>query len=175
MAVLLDNVPEFIYWLEATALAGAVLVGANPTHRGDELVRDLVHTECQLLVTDSTSLPLLAGATLGPSIGTVDDESDRVLVLDLPAAQGILAAFGEVAAADVIDPTITPQTLGYLLFTSGTSGAPKACRCTQGRLARIGAVLTERYGLTTRDVCYLAMPLFHSNALMAGWSPARCV
>jgi fatty-acyl-CoA synthase len=135
-------------------------------------VRDLVHTECQLLVTDSTSLPLLAGATLGPSIGTVDDESDRVLVLDLPAAQGILAAFGEVAAADVIDPTITPQTLGYLLFTSGTSGAPKACRCTQGRLARIGAVLTERYGLTTRDVCYLAMPLFHSNALMAGWSPA---
>jgi fatty-acyl-CoA synthase len=172
VAVLLDNVPEFIYWLEATALAGAVLVGANPTHRGDELVRDLVHTECQLLVTDSTSLPLLAGATLGPSIGTVDDESDRVLVLDLPAAQGILAAFGEVAAADVIDPTITPQTLGYLLFTSGTSGAPKACRCTQGRLARIGAVLTERYGLTTRDVCYLAMPLFHSNALMAGWSPA---
>jgi len=172
VAVLLDNVPEFIYWLEATALAGAVLVGANPTHRGDELVRDLVHTECQLLVTDSTSLPLLAGATLGPSIGTVDDESDRVLVLDLPAAQGILAAFGEVAAADVIDPTITPQTLGYLLFTSGTSGAPKACRCTQGRLARIGAVLTERYGLTTRDVCYLAMPLFHSHALMAGWSPA---
>ena len=26
----------------------------NPTHRGDELVRDLAHTECQFLVTDST-------------------------------------------------------------------------------------------------------------------------
>jgi fatty-acyl-CoA synthase len=172
VAVLLDNVPEFIYWLEATALAGAVLVGANPTHRGDELVRDLVHTECQLLVTDCTSLPLLDGAAVGPSLGTVDAGSDRVLVLDTPAAHDVLASFGEVAAADVIDPTVTPQTLGYLLFTSGTSGAPKACRCTQGRLARIGAVLTERYGLTAGDICYLAMPLFHSNALMAGWSPA---
>jgi fatty-acyl-CoA synthase len=135
-------------------------------------VRDLVHTECQLLVTDSISLPLLHGATVGPSIGTVDADSDRVLVLDSPAAQSALAAFGDVAAADVVDPTVTPQTLGYLLFTSGTSGAPKACRCTQGRLARIGAVLTERYGLSAQDVCYLAMPLFHSNALMAGWSPA---
>jgi fatty-acyl-CoA synthase len=28
------------------------------------------------------------------------------------------------------------------------------------------------YELTPDSVCYLAMPLFHSNALMAGWSPA---
>ena len=28
------------------------------------------------------------------------------------------------------------------------------------------------YELTEDDVCYLAMPLFHSNALMAGWAPA---
>jgi fatty-acyl-CoA synthase len=26
--------------------------------------------------------------------------------------------------------------------------------------------------LSARDVCYLAMPMFHSNALMAGWAPA---
>src|SRR5581483_8582732 len=51
VAVLLDNVPEFIFWLEAAALVGAVVVGANPTHRGDELGRDLSHTECQILIT----------------------------------------------------------------------------------------------------------------------------
>ncbi len=28
------------------------------------------------------------------------------------------------------------------------------------------------FSLTPADVCYLAMPLFHSNALMAGWGPA---
>jgi fatty-acyl-CoA synthase len=67
---------------------------------------------------------------------------------------------------------VTEDTLGLLLFTSGTSGAPKACLCSQGRLARIGATVAQMFELTENDVCYLSMPLFHSNALMAGWAPA---
>jgi fatty-acyl-CoA synthase len=94
------------------------------------------------------------------------------LVLDTPDAHHILDRFAGATAADVLDPSVTPATLGYLLFTSGTSGAPKACLCTQGRMARIGESLAARYGLGPADVCYLAMPLFHSNALMAGWAPA---
>jgi fatty-acyl-CoA synthase len=39
-------------------------------------------------------------------------------------------------------------------------------------MAAVGAVLAQRYGLGALDCCYLAMPLFHSNALMAGWAPA---
>jgi fatty-acyl-CoA synthase len=172
VAVLLDNVPEFIFWLEATAVAGAVLVGANPTHRGEELIRDLAHTECQLLVTDSTSLALLDGAAIGGGLGTVTSSNDRVLVLDSPPARQLLDTFARATPAEVLDPALSPQTLGYLLFTSGTSGAPKACLCTQGRLARIGGIMAERQALGAEDVCYLAMPLFHSNALMAGWGPA---
>ena len=67
---------------------------------------------------------------------------------------------------------IQEDTLGLLLFTSGTSGAPKACRCTQGRLARIGGIVAQMFSLREEDVCYIPMPLFHSNALMAGWAPA---
>jgi fatty-acyl-CoA synthase len=172
VAVLLDNVPEFIYWLEAAALAGAVVVGANSTHRGDELQRDLTHTECQLLVTDSSSLPLVEGLRVGDRLGTVTSDSARTLVLDTPDAHRTLDRFAGATAADVLDASVTPATLGYLLFTSGTSGAPKACLCSQGRMARIGESLAARYGLGRADVCYLAMPLFHSNALMAGWAPA---
>jgi fatty-acyl-CoA synthase len=172
VAVLLDNVPEFVFWLEGTALAGAVLVGANPTHRGDELVRDLTHTECQFLVTDSASLPLLEGSRVGEALGTVTASNPRVLVLDTVDARSRLGAFAGGSASDVADLTVTPESLGYLLFTSGTSGAPKACRCTQGRMARIGAAAGKMFSLSPDDVCYLAMPLFHSNALMAGWAPA---
>jgi fatty-acyl-CoA synthase len=172
VAVLLDNVPEFIYWLEAAALVGAVVVGANPTHRGDELARDLSHTECQLLVTDSNSFHLVEGLHLGDAIGTVTRDSDRVLVLDTPPAQHTIDAFDGANPADVLDRGVAPESLGYLLFTSGTSGAPKACLCTQGRLARIGAIVGQMYSLGPDDVCYLSMPLFHSNALMAGWGPA---
>ena len=172
VAVLLDNVPEFVFWLQGAALTGAVVVGANPTHRGDELVRDLTHTECQFLVTDSASLPLVDGARVGDTLGTVSAENDRVLVLDTDAAPDELAGLAGLVPAEVADPSVTPDSLGYLLFTSGTSGAPKACLCSQGRLARIGAIVAQMYALTPEDVCYLAMPLFHSNALMAGWGPA---
>jgi fatty-acyl-CoA synthase len=172
LAVLLDNGPEFVFWLEAAALVGAVMVGANPTHRGDDLARDLAHTECQFLVTDSTYLPLVDGLRIGDALGTVSAANERVLVLDRAEARAALAPFTGTKAADVVDDTVSPDTLGYLLFTSGTSGAPKACLCSQGRLARIGAIVAQMYALTPDDVCYLSMPLFHSNALMAGWGPA---
>ena len=79
VALLMDNVPEYVFWMGGAALAGAVLVGGNPTHRGDELARDLAHTECQLLVTSSAYAGLVDGVDLGPSL-----PPDRVLVVDDP-------------------------------------------------------------------------------------------
>ncbi len=177
IALLLDNVPEFIFWMGGAALTGAVMVGGNPTHRGDELARDLAHTECQLLITDGDYLPLVADADLGTRL-----PKERILVVDGPYGdppEGRPSIYGsllsEVADAVLTDPAetrITEETLGYLLFTSGTSGAPKACLCSQGRMARIGSTVAQMFELTADDVCYEAMPLFHSNALMTGWAPA---
>jgi fatty-acyl-CoA synthase len=177
VALLLDNVPEYVFWMGAAALAGAVLVGGNPTHRGDELARDLAHTECQLLVTSPRYRTLVDGYDLGPAL-----PEDRILVIDDPTGDlhtGPITPYGELVSRvsgsplpDQAETAITEETLGLLLFTSGTSGAPKACLCSQGRLARIGTIVTGMFELTEDDVCYLAMPLFHSNALMAGWAPA---
>jgi len=170
LAILLDNVPEYVFWLGATSLAGAVTVGANPTHRGPDLARDLAHTRCQLLVTDRSHLPLVDGLDLGPALGVVSPTNARVLVVDDPDQHPPLD--GGASLFDPASLTVDEETLGYLIFTSGTSGAPKACRCTQGRLARIGATVAQMFEITPESICYLAMPLFHSNALMAGWSPA---
>jgi len=177
VALLLDNVPEYVLWMGGAALAGATLVGGNPTHRGDELARDLSHTECQLLVTDPGYATLVEGHTLGPAL-----PPERILVIDDPSGDlrpgpatpygALLAGVAGAALPDRAETAVTEDTLGLLLFTSGTSGAPKACLCSQGRLARIGSIVTQMFKLTSDDVCYLAMPLFHSNALMAGWAPA---
>ena len=59
-----------------------------------------------------------------------------------------------------------------MIFTSGTSGEPKAVQVTNSMLLFAGTALVERFGLKPEDTCYLSMPLFHSNALVGGWAPA---
>ena len=172
VATLLPNSVEHLLWLEAAALVGATVVGGNSTHRGDELARDLAHTQCQLLITTAALLPLVEGHDLGPSLGVITADSDRVIITDGPRIDDQLAPFRGAHPADVVDATIDASTLGYLLFTSGTSGAPKAVRCSPGRLAMISGIVRQMFQLAPHDVCYAAMPLFHSNALMAGWGPS---
>ncbi len=162
VGVLLDNVPEFAMWLGAAAVAGAVVVGINPTRRGAELARDITHTECQLLVTEARHAPLLDGIGTGIGPDRTFDVESAAYVEALDRHRGAALPDVEVAGSD----------LYLLLFTSGTSGAPKACLCSQGRLGRIGRTLADMVELGPSDVCYIAMPMFHSNALMAGWAPA---
>ncbi len=59
-----------------------------------------------------------------------------------------------------------------LIFTSGTSGEPKAVKCSHGKVAVAGATMTQRFNLGPEDVCYVSMPLFHSNAVLVGWAVA---
>jgi fatty-acyl-CoA synthase len=87
------------------------------------------------------------------------------------AAQGASAADTAQALVDRADQ-VAEDSLFLLLFTSGTTGPPKAVRCTQGRLAGIAEVAAPGYGYTRDSVCYCPMPLFHGNALMALWGPA---
>ena len=162
VGVLLENVPEFPMWLSAAALVGATIVGINPTRRGAELARDITHTDCQLLVTATEHAELLDGLEVG-----VGD--DRVLLTNTPAYAKQLAPFADVP---IPDTQVTERDLYLLLFTSGTTGAPKAVVCSQGRLAGIGVKVAEMFQLNGDDVCYAAMPMYHSNALMAGWAPA---
>jgi fatty-acyl-CoA synthase len=164
VGVLLDNTPEFVFWLSGAALAGAAMVGVNPTRRGAELARDIRHAECEFLVTSSGYLPLLDGLGL-------DDLP--LLVVDTPEYAAALRPYSGLAPADVrpIAP-VTEASRLLLYFTSGSTGAPKAVTCTQGRLAASGAVMSERFALSETDVCYIAMPMFHGNAILADWGPA---
>jgi len=75
VGVLLGNVPEYLFWLGAAALAGAVVVGINPTRRGDELAGDILRTDCRLIVTDAEGAQLLDGLCFGVA-------ADRVLRID---------------------------------------------------------------------------------------------
>ncbi|MFC7446582.1 AMP-binding protein [Rhodococcus daqingensis] len=162
IGVLLENVPEYIFLIGASALSGATLIGINPTRRGAELASDIRGVDCDLILTDRAGLALLDGLYTGV-------EADRLLLVD--GAEWLTA----VESASVDPLPITPEakdpaTRLLLTFTSGSTGAPKAVICTTGRLAALGAI--NYCSLTRADVTYNAMPLFHGNAIMACWAPS---
>jgi fatty-acyl-CoA synthase len=165
IGVLLENVPDFVFWLGAAALVGATIVGLNPTRGDADLAADLRHADCQLVVTDSAGLQRLRELDHGL-------DSTRFLVIDDPAYQRHVDQHQvEPAAA----PGVGAESLLLLLFTSGTTGTSKAVRCSQGRLARIAEMASAKYGHSRDDIEYCCMPLFHGNALMALWAPALAV
>ena len=171
IGVLLPNGPEYLFWLNGAALAGAAVVGVNPTRRGDALAADIRATDCALIVTDPEGAALLEGLSLG--IG-----EDKILLTGSERYQSLLEQFaGTQAANDLVEHAgdVDEESLFLLIFTSGTTGVPKAVRCTQGRLAGIAEVAAPGYGYTAEDICYCPMPLFHGNALMALWGPTVMV
>ncbi|WP_319451001.1 MULTISPECIES: long-chain-fatty-acid--CoA ligase FadD17 [unclassified Mycobacterium] len=149
VGVLLGNTPFFSTVLVAASVAGLVVVGLNPTRRGDALARDVERADCQLVLTDDAAAPYVN--------------------VETPEWKTELAAHGgaPVAFADA-----EPDDLYMLIFTSGTSGEPKAVRVTNDKVAFPGRMLAARFGLGPTDTAYLSMPLFHSNAVMAGWAVA---
>lgn len=155
VGVLLDNVPEFSFLLAGAALAGVPLVGLNPT-RGD-VTGDVARTDCRLVLTGAEHATRLAGPDLPP---VVDVTADAYLgaVAELPT---------EPPESDV-----GPDDRFVLVLTSGTTGDPKAVTCSHGRIARQGSTVAQMVGLDGDDVVYCAMPMFHSNGIIAGWIPA---
>ena len=160
VGVLLENTPEYVAWIYGAALARMTVVGINPTRRGGALRDDIRHTDCGLLVTDGARRSLLDGLDLGIA-------NERMLIVDDPT-------YGDAVATASTEhlPNPAPDDRLLLLFTSGSTGAPKAVVCTTGRLAVIATGATQSIGIREDDVLYQAMPMFHGNAIMANLAPA---
>ncbi|OBG56470.1 acyl-CoA synthetase [Mycolicibacterium fortuitum] len=165
VGVLLDNMPDFLFWLGGAALVGATIVGINPTRGAAELAAEIRLADCQLIVTDTAGAQRLRDLDLGLT-------PERFLVVDGPDYAAQVDAH---RVAPTASPKVTEDSLMLLLFTSGTTGASKAVICSQGRLARIAYAAAEKFGHVREDVEYCCMPLFHGNAIMALWAPALSV
>jgi fatty-acyl-CoA synthase len=85
--------------------------------------------------------------------------------LGLPAAgdyPGITLATGPVDGADHAGEPAT----AYLMYTSGTSAAPKACMITHaGCLLQAGSLAYDRYRLGPASVFWCPLPLYHTAGL----------
>jgi fatty-acyl-CoA synthase len=185
VGVLLDNTPDYFYALGGAGLAGAVIVGINNTKRGEFLARDIAYTDCQIVVTEEKYLQLLR-----PIIPDMHVDPSRMIITrrwvessepstpgtpepSNPLFRNLDSALAELGGGPDPHAAVTDADPYILIFTSGTVTAPKAVVCSHGRMVETGKNIGANiYGMTADDVGYIAMPLFHANALMCGFMPA---
>jgi len=181
VGLLLDNTPDYVFALCGAGLAGAAVAGLNYTRRGEHLGHDISHTDVQLVITEPRHEEQLRAGTGGVTLPAGILVSDRFSDRDEPPGAGEpLEQALQAARTDrdaerqgripLADPDV--DALWALLFTSGTSAAPKAVRCTQRRLLTTGSRMAMMLELGPDDVGYASMPLFHTNSLMSGLAPA---
>ncbi|SPM29663.1 fatty-acid--CoA ligase FadD1 [Mycobacterium terramassiliense] len=159
VGALLGNTPEMLAQMAAAGLGGYVLCGLNITRRGEALAADVRRAHCQFLVTDAEHRPLLDG---------LDLEGTQILDASTPQWAQFIGGAGEL----VPHREVTAMDPFMMIFTSGTSGNPKAVQVSHLMATFAGINLVQRFALSERDTCYVSMPLFHSNAVVAGWAPA---
>ena len=169
--MLLDNTPDYLFALGGAALIGGAVVGLNHTRRDEHLLRDVAHTDCGLVRSPSRGTRRCSRRS-----PTGSRRSCRRTVSPSPATA---PALGDVARRRTggrrrNDPGLEPDidSIWALIFTSGTSDAPKAVICSQRRLLVTGKRMSMIMDLGPDDVGYVCMPLFHSNAVQVGWAPS---
>ncbi len=177
VGVLLDNTPDYLFALGGAALAGAAVSGLNHTRRGEHLLRDLAHTHCGLVLTEPRHVgllepfadrlpPVLVSERFPDAADPVPEPAPRwsSARISTPRSRGVGTEDAGVESG--------PDTLWGLIFTSGTSDAPKAVICSQRRFLVTGNRMGMIMDLGPDDIGYVCMPLFHSNSLMVGWAPS---
>ena len=160
--IAVGNRIEFVTTYLGVLRAQAVAVPVNPGSAGGELARMIADSGSRLAVADATTAGLVREA--------VDRVSapPRVVVVGEPSYDELRAA-----PARPVPPLQDPEKLAVLLYTSGTSGLPRAAMLThRALLANIEQVArVEPPMIHGDDVVLGVLPLFHVyglNAVLGG-------
>ncbi|MFQ5851340.1 MAG: long-chain fatty acid--CoA ligase [Candidatus Binatia bacterium] len=166
VAIYLQNSPQLIVSFYAIWRAGGVVVPCNPMFKEEELVHQL---------RDAAAGLLIASAANAASASSVARQMDIPLILT--AGGDLLPAKGAVRFEDLLaedsrnlhEVTINPrEDLALLLYTGGTTGAPKGAMLTHQNIVVNTVQFGEWYAFDPgQETCVSVIPMFHSGG-MAG-------
>ena len=159
VGIMLRNSPNAVLAMLATVKCGAVAGMLNYHQRGEVLAHSLGLLKAKVLIaeTDLVSAVAESGGTGTTETLTVED-LERYAV-SAPATNP--ASASAVQAKDT----------AFYIFTSGTTGFPKASVMTHRRwLAALAAFGGLGLRLHSSDTLYCCLPLYHNNALTVALS-----
>ena len=166
VAIQLPNLPEFLIAYLAIASLGAVMSTIHMPYRAAEIETLLAHAKARAVICLSAAKDYPA-AEIMLGLKTTLPLLDHVIALGAPVegtlSLGELIAHEREAPEDAEPPVASDPFL--LLFTSGTTSAPKAVPLSYHNMlinARLGA---PEHGLTARDVILSAAPFSHLYGL----------
>jgi fatty-acyl-CoA synthase len=152
VGIMLRNSPNAVLMMLAVVKCGAIAGMVNYHQRGEVLAHSLGLLDAKVLVAESDLVNAVSecGAPADP---TSIEELER---LAATAPTGNPASASAVLAKDT----------AFYIFTSGTTGFPKASVMTHFRwlraLAAFGGIGLR---LHSSDTLYCCLPLYHNNAL----------
>ncbi|MGN6251870.1 MAG: class I adenylate-forming enzyme family protein [Marmoricola sp.] len=174
VALVLTNRIELVALYLGVLRAGLVAVPVNPRSVTGELVRLLADSGARMVVADPDSVAVVRTAVTGLSEALAQrpdhDPGPRLVVVGVPAEPG------ELTWDDLVreEPRPVPvredaEAAAVLLYTSGTSGQPRAAMLSQrALLANIEQVAAvEPRMIVGQDVVLGVLPLFHVYGLNA--------
>ena len=177
-AMAMENRPEFFFvWFGMTKL-GIVAAFINTQVSGRPLVHAIETTGAKAIVVGEECLANFAATDGLPAVPSwLMPDAEKPAPASL-RREGDLCFAEDVARAPCTPPSrglrehLTAEAPSLLIFTSGTTGLPKAARYSHMRWMSSGDVMVETVAATPDDVFYCFLPLYHGAAATSVTSTA---
>lgn len=175
VGVLLDNRLETLQLVMALAKLGAAAGMCNTKQRGEVLAHSLGTIQPKAMLVGPELID--AFEAIRAETGFADEANTWFVGEESAdtAPQGYRCFLEEASAQAsgnlVQSKQVSKSDTCFYIFTSGTSGMPKASRMSHTRWVRGGAGLgLAGLRMKPADRFYCPLPLYHNNALTVAWS-----
>jgi citronellyl-CoA synthetase len=175
--IFMTNRPEYLIIFTAIGKIGAISSLINTDLREKSLEHCLKLTPGKIIIIDENCYDQFN--VVKTALNLAEEQklcylSDKGTIL---CPEGLIDLLQVVKDFPIYDPptTIDVQTFDNIayIFTSGTTGFPKAAKIRHYNIVAVSWVYGIMVGeLTPEDTNYISLPLFHGTGLFAGWAAA---